>query len=169
MAIRTIRAIIMNSPNASPIPSELASQARPRPAAKPPSMAPHGRFGAAAAGGVAGLAAAALCVGAAAGALGAASRLVTLLDCWPTDLPPPIRLAASALMLPSVSTKESAKVKSLMSSPIQSINSIQKELLTLDSNMQCHHPACQVMNVHMVKTPIFHKGFEFFLARMHTN
>ena len=73
---------------------ELASQASPRPAASPPSIAPHGRLcGAAAAGEEAGVAGVAFCAG-----------LVpcvweTLLDCWPTDLPEPMRFAASALKL----------------------------------------------------------------------
>jgi hypothetical protein len=61
-------------PKASPKPSELANQARPRPAAKPPNMAPQGFFGAAAAGAAAGFAAlvgAAFCAGAA-GVCGAA-------------------------------------------------------------------------------------------------
>ena len=81
-------------PKASPMPSECASQAKPKPAAKPPSMAPHGFFGATAgaAAGAAGLAA--FC---AAPPAGAASFCVTLLDCLPTDFPPPRRLAASAL------------------------------------------------------------------------
>jgi hypothetical protein len=63
-------------------------------------MAPQGFFGAAAgAAGVAGLGAAA---GAAwLGAAGAALRWVTLLDCCPTDLPPPRRRAASAFSEPS--------------------------------------------------------------------
>src|SRR5574343_1915395 len=76
-----------------------ASQARPRPAARPPSMAPQGFLGAAcgAAAGVAGLAgAAAFCVGAPGAAGGVASRCVTLLDCWPIDLPPPRRLACAS-------------------------------------------------------------------------
>ena len=53
IAIMTPRA---NNPNirmlpkASPIPKECASQARPRPAAKPPNMAPQGFFGATAGG-----------------------------------------------------------------------------------------------------------------------
>src|SRR6185369_14495824 len=50
MATITSRAISRNWPNAAPRPSECASQARPRPAASPPSIAPQGRLGAAAAG-----------------------------------------------------------------------------------------------------------------------
>jgi NADPH-dependent 2,4-dienoyl-CoA reductase/sulfur reductase-like enzyme len=91
-------------PNASPMPRLLANQANPKPAAKPPSMAPHGRLAGAAAG-VAGLAAAAWL-----GAAGlAASRCVTLLDCWPEDLPPPMRRAASALKV--LRTKSMVKIK----------------------------------------------------------
>jgi hypothetical protein len=86
---------------------ELASQAKPSPAAKPPNIAPQGRTGAAA--GTGGLGAtgaaagapvaAALFVGVATGlpASGLAGRGVslfeTLCDCCPIDLPPPMRFA----------------------------------------------------------------------------
>ena len=102
MTTSASRAISRNWPNSAPRPSELASQARPRPAARPPSMAPQGFLGAAAAvlGAAAGLAAvvpAAFCVGAAGAAGGvAASRWVTLLDCLPMDLPPPRRRASAS-------------------------------------------------------------------------
>ena len=98
-------AIIRMLAKPAPRPSECASQARPSPAARPPSMAPQGFLagaaGAAAGVAVAGLAAAAVLVALCAGAPGAAggvaaSRCVTLLDCLPTDLPPPSRRAASA-------------------------------------------------------------------------
>ncbi|MNS96802.1 hypothetical protein D3C72_1311170 [compost metagenome] len=84
--------------NASPKPRLCASQARPRPAAKPPSMAPQGFLGAAC--GVAfGVAGRCACWAGAAwpGAWeGVAWRCVTLLDCCPTDLPPPMRLASAS-------------------------------------------------------------------------
>ena len=99
MMTRASRPISRNWPKAAPRPSELASQARPRPAAKPPSMAPQGFLAGAAAGAVAGLPAA-FCVAAFCGGVfcvgaRAASRCVTLLDCLPTDPPPPMRLASA--------------------------------------------------------------------------
>jgi hypothetical protein len=74
---------IMNSPMAAPKPKELASQAKPKPAAKPPNMAPQGRLGAGiGAAGVAEVAGFAReLVAPCAGAAGAAWRCVTLLDC----------------------------------------------------------------------------------------
>jgi hypothetical protein len=39
------------------------------------------------------------------GEAGAASRCVTLFDCLPNDLPPPMRFAASALKPDKASTK----------------------------------------------------------------
>ena len=70
------------------MPNECANHAKPKPAAKPPSMAPQGlRCGCAAAAGDgaaagAGCAAgAAFCAGVGAGAGLAASRWVTLFDC----------------------------------------------------------------------------------------
>ena len=104
-AARASKAISKILPNAAPRPSEWASHARPRPAAKPPSMAPQGFLGAAAgaglAAGVAGLAAfcaVAFCVGAAGVEGGVlASRWVTLLDCLPMDLPPPMRRASASI------------------------------------------------------------------------
>ena len=64
MMPKAIRPNIMNWPNSSPKPMELANQAKPRPAARPPNIAPHGRFcGAAAGGGAAGVAGVAFCVG----------------------------------------------------------------------------------------------------------
>jgi hypothetical protein len=98
MMTNASNANIMNCPIAAPKPKELANQAKPKPAAKPPNMAPQGRLGAAGgatgAAGAAGFATelAAPC----AGATGAAERWVTLLDCCPNDFPPPMRLAASA-------------------------------------------------------------------------
>jgi hypothetical protein len=88
-------------------------------------MAPHGFLGAAAAGAAAGFAAlvgAAFCAGAA-GVCGAASRLVTWFDCWPIDLPPPMRRAASAFRLPKAITPASISVINLlfMVSPTQEI------------------------------------------------
>ena len=41
-----INSAIMILPSAAPMPKLLASQARPRPAASPPNIAPHGAFGA---------------------------------------------------------------------------------------------------------------------------
>ena len=91
-------------PKASPNPSDEASQARPKPAARPPSIAPHGFFGATPAAGVPGRAAAALLLAGAAAVLlavlpapaGAAPCCwVTLGDCLPMDLPPPKRLASA--------------------------------------------------------------------------
>ena len=101
-------AIIRMLANPAPSPNELASQAKPRPAARPPSIAPQGFLAAAAAGAApaaGGLAAAAL-VAFWAGAPGAAdSRCVTLLDCCPVDLPPPSRRAsASACANASIAT-----------------------------------------------------------------
>jgi hypothetical protein len=84
---------------AAPKPSELANHAKPRPAAKPPSIAPHGFLGATgAAAGVAAVGLAAEFVAFCAGAAGAFVALfcVTLLDCLPNEPPPPIRRAASA-------------------------------------------------------------------------
>jgi hypothetical protein len=99
------KANISMLPNASPMPRLLANQANPKPAAKPPSMAPHGRL-AGAEGAAAGVAGAAAWLGAAGLA---ASRCVTLLDCWPEDLPPPMRRAASALKV--LRTKSMVKIK----------------------------------------------------------
>jgi hypothetical protein len=82
-------------------------------------MAPQGRFAGAGVGVAAGAAGfgAAACEGAAAGAAGApgltASRCVTLLDCCPTDLPPPIRRAASAFKVPKVKTRVKTMLKNL--------------------------------------------------------
>ena len=79
------------------MPKLLANQAKPKPAAKPPNMAPHGRLAGAAAGAAgAGFEGAAAWLGAAGAAGFTASRCDTLLDCCPTDLPPPMRRAASA-------------------------------------------------------------------------
>ena len=101
------------------MPSELANQAKPKPAAKPPNMAPQGRLGAAAAAAPgAGLAAVLFMFWAgAAGAAGVASRCVTLLDCLPNDLPPPKRLAASALMPDRDKTNAKPKAHSFMIAP----------------------------------------------------
>jgi hypothetical protein len=112
------------------MPRLLANQANPKPAAKPPSMAPHGRLAGAAgaAAGVAGLAAAAWL-----GAAGlAASRCVTLLDCWPDDLPPPMRRAASAFKVLSAKSMVKIKPKSLFT-----INSekFRKERSTFNAEM----------------------------------
>jgi hypothetical protein len=71
-------------------------------------MAPQGFFGAAAA--AAGAAGLAVCA-AEPPAGGEASRWVTLEDCLPTDLPPPIRLAsASPPLKPKVAVNASAKI-----------------------------------------------------------
>ena len=143
-------------PKASPRPSELASQARPKPAAKPPSIAPQGRLGAAAAAPAAAGAAAAPCAGPA-GAR-AVSRWVTLFDCCPTDLPPPMRLEASAFTLMKVIMTTSTIDQSFISSP--SLASSQNGYLsTLDSNMQCHYPARQAVVIHMAESAFFHQGF----------
>ena len=106
------KAIIRMLPKPSPSPSELASHARPRPAARPPSIAPQGFLGAAAAAGApagrAGAAELAFWAGAPGVASGrVASRWVTLLDCLPTDFPPPMRRAASAskCAIASIATK----------------------------------------------------------------
>jgi hypothetical protein len=72
-------------------------------------MAPHGRL-AGAAGAAAGAAGAAAWLGAAGLA---ASRCVTLLDCWPEDLPPPMRRAASALKVLRTKSMVKIKLKSL--------------------------------------------------------
>jgi hypothetical protein len=77
-------------------------------------MAPQGRFAAAgAAVGVLGLAGAAAWLGAAGAAGLTASRCVTLLDCCPTFLPPPIRRAASASIVPSTKIMVNIKPKNL--------------------------------------------------------
>ena len=100
--------------NAGPRPSELASHARPRPAARPPSMAPQGLRAAAAAVPAAPAPAAvapAWLVGAA-GGVRAASRWVTLLDWRPMDLPPPMRRAsASKVNTPTITTASSSVKK----------------------------------------------------------
>jgi predicted lipid-binding transport protein (Tim44 family) len=106
-------------PNMPPKPKELANQAKPKPAAKPPSIAPHGFLGAtagAAAGAAAGLAAAAF-VAFCAGAAGVALFCVTLLDCLPIDPPPPMRRAASAFKPEKASAQTKIVVQSFMFSP----------------------------------------------------
>jgi hypothetical protein len=103
-------------PKASPMPKLLANQAKPKPAAKPPNMAPHGRLAGAAAGAAAGagLAGAAAWLGAAGAAGLTASRCVTLLDCCPTDLPPPMRRAASAFKELRAKNKVKMRPKNLV-------------------------------------------------------
>jgi hypothetical protein len=77
-------------------------------------MAPQGRFAAAgAAVDVLGLAGAAAWLGAAGAAGLTASRCVTLLDCCPTFLPPPIRRAASASMVLKIKIEVRNKPKNL--------------------------------------------------------
>jgi hypothetical protein len=78
-------------------------------------MAPQGRFGATAGAAAVGAGLAALWA-VPTGAAGAAC-LLTLLDCCPTDLPPPIRLAASALMPDKAKVAAKIKVKIFMMSP----------------------------------------------------
>src|SRR5665647_1319153 len=91
--------------NAPPKPSELANQAKPRPAAKPPNMAPQGRLGAGTAGAVG-----AGAVGLTAPCAGAIWRCVTLLDCRPNERPPPKR-AASAETEAKVTTKATKRIQ----------------------------------------------------------
>jgi len=104
---------------APPRPSDEANQARPKPAAKPPSMAPHGRLGATGAGvaaGVAGLAAELVAALLPAGAW----RCVTLGDCLPNEEPPPRRLASAAVpanVRVTASTVERIADKIFISSP----------------------------------------------------
>src|SRR5665811_539908 len=114
MTTMTSNAMSRNWPNAAPSPRELASQAKPKPAARPPSMAPQGRLGATAAGGVAGAA------GLAAPCDGAAWRCVTLPDCLPIDRPPP-RRAASALTLANSKNTVNIKVQNFIISPENSL------------------------------------------------
>ena len=94
-------------PKPSPIPSELANQAKPKPAASPPNMAPQGRFGGAAGAVPFGFAAAAVFGATVPGATGVASRCATFVDCLPTDFPPLRRLPACASRpdKPSMTTK----------------------------------------------------------------
>lgn len=44
-----------------------------------------------------------------------------------------------------------------------------KNISALDSNMQCHHAASEVVVIHMTKAIIFHKAFEFLLPWMHAD
>src|SRR6185436_18803551 len=94
---RASSANMMTWPKASPRPSDEASQARPRPAGRPPSMAPHGFFGVAGAGAAAGAAGLAAELVAEVAPPGVASRCVTLDDCLPIDLPPPRRAASASV------------------------------------------------------------------------
>src|SRR5574343_249815 len=162
---------ISTLPKASPKPSEWASQARPRPAARPPSMAPQGFLGAACAGAVADLgvvAGAACCVGATGACGRTASRWVTLPDCWPTDLPPPRRRAASALRLPRARTPASMRVRNLFTlSPKKSKPA--SVLSTFDTDMQGYHPCAEVVKIHMPKSGFFHAGFQLLLPGMHAD
>jgi hypothetical protein len=106
-------------------------------------MAPHGRLAGAAgaAAGAAGLAGAAAWLGAA-GVTGAAgltaSRCVTLLDCCPTDLPPPKRRAASAFMVLKARTKVKIKPKKLFT---RSSEKFRINRSTFNAEMQGYHPS----------------------------
>jgi hypothetical protein len=127
-------------------------------------MAPHGRLAgvAGAAAGVAGLAAAAWL-----GAAGfAASRCVTLLDCWPVDLPPPMRRAASAFKV--LRAKSMVKIKPKILFTINS-EKFRKERSTFNADVQGYHPCTQVVKFSMPKSGNFHKGFQLFLPRVHAN
>jgi hypothetical protein len=83
-------------------------------------MAPQGFLGAATGAAAAGLLAAvfvAACEGAP-GVAGAAWRWVTLLDCCPNDLPPPMRFAASACPVSSPKLKVTNQSHLFMLSPV---------------------------------------------------
>jgi hypothetical protein len=100
------------------MPKELANQAKPKPAAKPPNMAPHGRLGAAAAAGApAGAGFAALLAAPWLGVAGVAWRCVTLLDCLPNEEPPPKRRAASALKPANIKTSDKPSAHAFMIAP----------------------------------------------------
>jgi hypothetical protein len=94
---------------------ECANQAKPSPAASPPSIAPQGRLGAAAPGLAAALPTPC------AGALGALSRWVTLLDCRPIDLPP-ARRPASACKLNNKTKAAIKAVNHFISNPSKQQN-----------------------------------------------
>ena len=102
----------------SPMPSEFINQANPRPAAKPPNMAPQGRLGAAAAG-AAGVAGDAALLAPCAGPAGVAGawRCVTLDDCLPNEPPPPMRRAASAFRLATARKIANKNVQNFMLPP----------------------------------------------------
>ena len=161
------KANIRNWPMPSPMPMECASQAKPKPAANPPSMPPQrlrcgaGWGAATGAGAGRGATLPAPCEG----ALGAASRWVTWLDCLPTERPPPKR-AASAF-IPTTSNVAANNKDQLFICITPKV--LRKFALALDSNMQCRNAARQVVEVHMAETPFVHHGFEFFLARVHAN
>ena len=92
----------------APRPSEWASQARPRPAASPPSMPAQGLRAVAAPAAPAVLAALVAWLGVA----GVAWRWVTLLDWRPKEPPPPMRLAsASKVKAPTRNTASSTVIR----------------------------------------------------------
>ena len=98
MPAMTSRAMSSTLAKPSPSPRALASQARPRPAARPPSRPPHWRRGCWAA----------CCWPGAAGCWRAASRWVTWLDWRPADRPPPRRAASASKLNAASSAKASA-------------------------------------------------------------
>src|SRR6478735_9066959 len=129
----------MRFANPAPKPRLFASQARPRPAASPPSIAPHGRRGAG----------------------GVASRCVTLGDCLPIERPPPRRRAASASKLASARTATREAVHNFIWAPFGGL------LSALDSNMEGGDAGREVVIVHMAETRIAHQGLELLLRGMH--
>src|SRR6218665_3010285 len=171
-------AIIRNWPKPAPRPSECASQARPRPAARPPSIAPQGFVaGAAAAGGdVAGLAA--FWAGAPRpGGGGAASRRVTLPDCLHMDLPPPSRLA-SASACASTSSATNTTDHSFIMSFLHHVNTCHLSRnrsigsptgSTFDADMQGHDAPCHIVIVHMSEAALLHQPLERLLPRVHAD
>ena len=161
----------MTWPMASPMPSELANQARPRPAARPPSMAPQGFLGAAAAG----AAVAGDFVAAAWWAQRCRSRL-TLRHV--AGLLAKRLAAAKALGSFGMSGQQAPDSSSTTQSHrfIPSPNFMNKNIRrtrlansTLDSDMQGYQTTGHVVVIHMTKAIIFHQGFELLLAGMHAN
>jgi hypothetical protein len=151
---------IRNWPTPRPGPANWP--ARPGPGPRPATQhGTPGRLGAAAAGaaaGVAGLAAAALFV-AAPPCEGAVrrSRWVTLLDCCPTDCRHPCAWPLRRHMDHRQRQRDqNHRPRFIMSSPLCHSSAIERNHCSaLDSNMQGHHSAGQVVIVHMPKAICF--------------
>src|SRR5437868_2279920 len=162
MASMTTMKIRMNWPKAAPRPSECASHARPRPAASPPSIPPQ--RGPCWTGGAALAGAGCAWFGAAGCAPRCVSRSVTLEDWRPTELPPPRRRAASASKAKVAITSARTEIQNFMSPPGRA-----RRASALDSNMQCHDAAREVVIVHMAETAFAHEGFELLLPGVHAD
>jgi hypothetical protein len=97
---------------------------------------------------------------------------VTLPDCWPTDAPPPKRLAHT-VPPPNARDRTNTTDSNLMTISQKNkpwaITPTHARHSALGSHVQGHHTPGEVVYVHMAKASRFHQGFQLFLRRVHAN